>query len=674
MTNNKNILYYHPLDPLHEEEIKQAVSIIEKARENDKVVYMFNSISLKEPLKEKVLSYQKDPTLITDIEREALVVLIDRPSGLVHELTVSLTTQSILIWKKLNDVQPTLHVMEMLEAEKVLLTNELVIAECAKLGITDMSLVFADCWVVGFHKEITDRRLIQALMYTRTSKDDNQYAHPLDFFPIYDVNSQKVLEINYGVPKNSKYKRPTIPMENHHFLPEHLGESNLRKDLKPIHITQPEGVSFKIKNGREIEWQKWKFHIGFNYREGIIINHVTYQDGDQLRPLIYRLSLSEMVVPYANPYKPYYRKMAFDVGEFGLGNLTNSLTLGCDCVGSIHYLDATLCDMHGNPWTVPNAICIHEEDAGLLFKHTDFRTGKAHSARSRRLVVSQIITAANYDYGLYFYFYLDGTMQYEVKATGELNTHVLAKDEDPKPFGTIVAPQVVGQHHQHLFSMRIDPMIDGIENSFAQVDFEASELPTGHPDNEFGNAFYPVTTIFKNTDEAKTVADASKGRSWKIMNENKLHPFTNEPVGYKLVSTTTPLFLPKPDSIAAQRAEFATKTIWVTPYEDQAIYPAGFYCNQSTKPMGLPVWTKLNQPIQNKDIVVYLTFGLTHHVRVEDFPIMPVETCGFTLKPSGFFNGNPAIDVPSSINSCSVKAPIQDPDYRTNEKNVCCQK
>lgn len=185
MTNNKNILYYHPLDPLHEEEIKQIVSIIEKARENDKVVYMFNSISLKEPLKEKVLSYQKDHTLITDIEREALVVLIDRPSGLVHELTVSLTTQSILIWKKLDDVQPTLHVMEMLEAEKVLLTNELVIAECAKLGITDMSLVFADCWVVGFHKEITDRRLIQALMYTRTSKDDNQYAHPLDFFPIY---------------------------------------------------------------------------------------------------------------------------------------------------------------------------------------------------------------------------------------------------------------------------------------------------------------------------------------------------------------------------------------------------------------------------------------------------------------------------------------------------------
>ncbi|CAO3647466.1 unnamed protein product [Cunninghamella blakesleeana] len=443
-----NTFYYHPLDPLHEEEIKKVVSIIKAARENEKIIYMYNSISLKEPSKEKVLAFQKESILITSIDREALVILIDRPSGLVHELVVSLTKQSILDWKKLDDVQPTLHVYEMLEAEKALLKDELVIAECAKLGIHDMSLVFADCWVVGFHKEIIGKRLMQALFYTRTSQDDNQYAHPLDFFPIYDVNAQKIVEMNYGVPKNSKYERPTIPMENHHFLPEHLGEENLRKDLKPIHITQPEGVSFKIKNQREIEWQKWKFHIGFNYREGIIINQVTYQDGDELRPLIYRLSLSEMVVPYANPYYPYNRKMAFDVGEFGLGNLTNSLTLGCDCLGSIHYLDATLCDMQGNPWTVPNAVCIHEEDAGLLFKHTDFRTGKAHSARSRRLVISQIITAANYDYGLYFYFYLDGTIQYEVKATGELNTHVLAKDENPSPYGTIVAPQVVGQHHQ----------------------------------------------------------------------------------------------------------------------------------------------------------------------------------------------------------------------------------
>ena len=185
-------------------------------------------------------------------------------------------------------------------------------------------------------------------------------------------------------------------MANHQFLPEHLGEENLRKDLKPIQITQPEGVSFTIR-GKEISWQKWNMHIGFNHREGLVLSNLTYKDMDgSTRPLFYRLSLAEMVVPYANPYEPYNHKMAFDVGEYGMGFLSNSLELGCDCVGSIYYMDAILNDLKGEPWVIPKAICIHEEDAGLLFKHTDYRSGKAHSARSRRLVISHIVTGNVY--------------------------------------------------------------------------------------------------------------------------------------------------------------------------------------------------------------------------------------------------------------------------------------
>lgn len=56
---------------------------------------------------------------------------------------------------------------------------------------------------------------------------------------------------------------------------------------------------------------------------------------------------------------------------------------------------------------------------------------------------------ANYDYGLYYYFYQDDTFEYEVKATGELNTNVLAKDETPGGFGTMVAPQINAQYHHH---------------------------------------------------------------------------------------------------------------------------------------------------------------------------------------------------------------------------------
>ena len=81
-----------------------------------------------------------------------------------------------------------------------------------------------------------------------------------------------------------------------------------------------------------------------------------------------------MVVPYGDPAEQYYRKNAFDIGEYGIGMLANSLELGCDCLGEIRYFDAHLCDSRGEPVTITNAICMHEEDDGILWKHTDWRT------------------------------------------------------------------------------------------------------------------------------------------------------------------------------------------------------------------------------------------------------------------------------------------------------------
>lgn len=74
-------------------------------------------------------------------------------------------------------------------------------------------------------------------------------------------------------------------------------DGGFRTDIKPIHITQPEGVSFTV-NGRELSWQNWKLHVGFNYREGIILNNVTFNDKGTQRGTFYRMSLTEMVVPY----------------------------------------------------------------------------------------------------------------------------------------------------------------------------------------------------------------------------------------------------------------------------------------------------------------------------------------------------------------------------------------
>lgn len=210
-------------------------------------------------------------------------------------------------------------------------------------------------------------------------------------FYILDLGKMEVIAIERIRPRDSKFTRPTIPLQQHNFLPEFIGENNYRKDVKPIIIQQPQGVSFTVK-GNEIDWQKWNLRISMNYREGLVLHNISYQDGAEKRPLFYRISLSEMVVPYADTNTPHHRKHAFDVGEYGLGLCTNSLALGCDCLGSIYYFDATFNDHAGKPFFVPNAICMHEEDHGILMKHTDYRNGRAHTIRSRRLVISQIVT------------------------------------------------------------------------------------------------------------------------------------------------------------------------------------------------------------------------------------------------------------------------------------------
>ncbi|KAK4517236.1 uncharacterized protein ATC70_000568 [Mucor velutinosus] len=663
----------HPFDQLSGDEIIHVAAITRQAKAD--VDFVFNTITLKEPKKDVMLSYlgwDTSKPRVTNVEREALVVALEKKTMKCYEGVVSLSANKLKSWTYIPDVQPILTMDEMFEVEELVIKDEKVRQECLELGITDMSCVFSDPWAIARHVAHPGRekRMMQALMYMRTCEDDNQYAHPLDFVPIVDLGKMEVIAIERIRPRDSKFTRPTIPLQQHNFLPEFIGEDNYRKDVKPIIIQQPQGVSFTVK-GNEIDWQKWNLRISMNYREGLVLHNISYQDGAEKRPLFYRISLSEMVVPYADTNTPHHRKHAFDVGEYGLGLCTNSLALGCDCLGSIYYFDATFNDHAGKPFFVPNAICMHEEDHGILMKHTDYRNGRAHTIRSRRLVISQIVTVANYDYGLYYYFYQDGTFEYEVKATGELNTHVLAEDEGTNGMGTIVAPQINAQYHQHFFTMRIDPMIDGQRNSVQQVDTYSLPYPTGHPKNPFGNGFTSDYTILKDTKEGQQTANYDTSRFWKIVNQDRQHPYAKTPVGWKISSGHTAPFYAQPDSLVAERAGFAKKTLWVTPYDENQMFAGGFYCNQSGGDDTVEVWAnKSVQSIEQKDIVLWYTFGITHLPRVEDFPIMPVEYCGFTMKPCNFFIANPGMDVPPT--NKKINHSVNAKEEMNKQQDGCC--
>ncbi|HEX4205499.1 MAG TPA: primary-amine oxidase [Ktedonobacteraceae bacterium] len=626
----------HPLEPLTGAEITAAVEIMRQER-NISEHYRFVSVNLDEPPKAVVLNFKPGDAW----ERAAFIVLLDSASGATYEAIVSLSARTVTSWRHIPGVQPAIIPDELAECENLLKAHPGFQAALARRGITDMNQVMVDTWTVGNYgnPEEQSRRLLRSLAYMRHAPDDNAYAHPIEGVIAYtDLNTQEVLRVeDHGIVP--------IPPESGNYTPEAVGQ--MRTNLKPIEITQPDGPSFSV-NGHEINWQKWRLRINFNTREGLVLHTVQYEDQGQLRPILYRASLAEMVVPYGDPGESHYRKNAFDVGEYGIGILANALKLGCDCLGHIHYFDAYMTDSHGQLLTLPNAVCMHEEDYGILWKHYDWRSDHTEVRRSRRLVISFIATIDNYEYGFFWYLYQDGTIQFETKLTGIMSTGAVPPGITPK-YGTLVAPQLTAPIHQHIFCVRMDMMVDGVNNSVYEVHTETAD-PS--PENPRGNAFYARATLLTTEQEAQQVVDPLRSRYWQIVNPNK-HNSLGAPVSFKIMPGDNTLPFAHPTSSIMQRAGFINKHLWVTPYQPEERYPAGDYPNQHVGGDGLPRWTKANRSIENTDLVVWYVMNAHHVTRPEDWPVMPVNYIGFMLKPVGFFVRNPALDVPPTENNHS---------------------
>jgi primary-amine oxidase len=618
----------HPLDPLAADEIDSAWEILSTQRvlsQRTRVV----SVALHEPPKEAVLGHRPGDA----VERAAFVVLMDSAAGATYEAIVSLSRKQVLSWEHIPGVQPAIVLDEFFECEAAVRADPRWQEAVRKRGVTDFSLAMIDPWSAGNFgvKDEEGRRLSRTLTWIRRSPNDNGYARPVaNLIAVVDLNEMQVLRVeDYGVVP--------LPPEDANYSPEVAGT---RPDLKPIEIRQPEGPSFEL-DGHALRWQKWTMRLGFTPREGLVLHTVTYHDQGRERPILYRASVVDMVVPYGDPRPTYFHRNAFDVGEYGIGNLANTLENGCDCLGEIRYLDAVINDSRGGAVTLRNAVCLHEEDYGILWKHSDWRTGYTEVRRSRRLVVSFIATVGNYEYGFYWYFYQDGTIQLEVKLTGIISNGAVPPGEKPR-WGDLVAPQVYGPIHQHFFNVRLDMMVDGLRNSVYEVNTVAD--PPG-PDNPYEGAFHTEAVLLRSEAEAQRILDPLTGRFWTIVNPSVLNRL-GAPVGYKLVPGENVLPFAGPGASVTRRAGFMTRHLWVTRYDPRERYAAGDYPNQHPGGGGLPGYVRDDAPLENTNVVVWYTFGAHHVVRPEDWPVMPVTYIGFSLKPVGFFDRNPALDVP----------------------------
>jgi primary-amine oxidase len=404
----------HPLDQLSAQEIDIAREVIIAAR--DKALILFRGIYANEPAKSELVPFleaEHNGTLSSSTPRPARqakieydVINPDKSHDYMESVVDVHTKKEVkhrIVDKK---HQPSLTLSEFREFEIACLASPMFKEAISKFHLPEGFEVAVDPWPYGGpDPDEVFPRYTQGLAFAKDMRsknpDSNHYGYPLPLIPVMDTYKHEIIRIdrlatggkedglNYGThPKN--LLDHCLPAE---YVPELL-DIPLRSDLKPLNVVQPDGASFQVSNDSLVEWQKWRFRIGFNPREGAVI-HDVYYDG---RSVMYRLSLSEMTVPYGDPRAPFHRKQAFDFGDGGAGRAANNLALGCDCLGVIKYFDSIIADNEGKPSVSKNVVCLHEQDAGIGWKHTNFRTGRAVVTRSRELVVQFIITLANYEY------------------------------------------------------------------------------------------------------------------------------------------------------------------------------------------------------------------------------------------------------------------------------------
>ena len=628
----------HPLSMLSAEEVLIAKQVTTKAGDLGEGAVVVHVI-LVEPSKESLAAWsQGDPVL-----RTVKMLVLPGAELTMIELHISVSEERVLERKLIEGMRPALLMGESFIAMLACKEHPDYIAAMARRGIVDLEHVQIDPWpagAFGFAAE-EGRRIARCISFVRLTADDNGYARPVEGLLVHvDLGTGEVIEVIDHAQLDGVDPIP-VPQTPARYGPDDVGP--LRTDLKPISITQPEGASFTVEDNL-VSWQKWSLRIGWDPYEGLVLHDLGYFDSGRVRKILHRASISEMVVPYGDPGPVQGWKNAFDAGEWGLGRMTQSLTLGCDCLGEIYYMDATMATEQGDAWVVPNAICMHEEDYGIGWKHVDLLTGRHEVRRSRRLVISHIATVGNYEYGFFWYLYLDGNIQMEAKLTGIMSSQGLP-DSEPHPFAGRIASGVVAPVHQHLFCARLDFDVDGEENRVEEVHVET--MPAG-PDNPWGNGFAAHAQLLERESGAKWQTDSASSRSWRVTNPGVLNGL-NRPVGYKLVPTmSTPTLMARPESSVARRAGFAQHNLWVTPFDSEELRAAGEFPNQHEGGAGLPEWTAADREIVDTDIVLWYTFGITHIPRPEDWPVMPVEYTGFMLMPYGFFDRNPALDVPPS--------------------------
>jgi len=621
-----------PLDSITAGEIATAV----KAVQGDARFVsgsLFAIVGLHEPPKSAILAAKA-----AAIPRQAFVVLMDRDHNRTSEIVVDLARRAIASWKDVAGVQPSMVIEEYTFIPKIVAADARFQDAMRRRGINPKN-VRIEAWAPGFLGDRADgSRIARVIFFYKEDADSNHYSRPIEgVVAMVNLTHKTVIDlVDTGV----------VPISKDRGAFDEKSVGRLRTAPKPLTIAQPQGASFELR-GHDVAWQKWRFHFGLDPREGLVLHRVRYADGGRERSILYRASLSEMVVPYGDPEATWSWRSAFDVGEYGIGRLASPIVRGLDAPENATLFSFAVATDVGAVQTLRDSVALFERDGGMLWKHYDIDRDYNESRRARQLVLMFVATVGNYDYALNWIFHQDGTLEFRADLTGIMLTKGVSQalpDEHSSHHAHYVAPNLVAPHHQHFFNFRLDFDVDGTSNSVVESNSRSLDAGDG---NALGNGFVMEATPLRTEKSAQRDLNLASQRKWKIVNPGAKNAL-GESTAYILAPGESSVPYLRADAPARLRAGFLNHHLWVTRYREGEMHGAGYYPNQSKGGDGLEAWTADDEPLDDSDLVVWYTTGVTHIPRPEEWPIMPVHQTGFKLLPAGFFSRNPALDVPGT--------------------------
>src|SRR6478735_5172123 len=544
-----------PLDPLSATEINSTVEVIEASPKYPAGAF-FPIVTLKEPPKSELLAW--DPG--EPFRREAFANVYSRAANRLFEAVVDLKTQKLISWVERPGVQPAVSISEYAIADSVVRAD----ARWRK-AIRDRGLkpadIYIDVWAPGsvaLPPNPSGKRLLRALSFF-DGGIANPYDRPIEgVIATVDMNAQTVIDVtDTGMnPLNTTL----------------TGSSDTsRPGLKPLNVVQPDGPSFTL-TGDKVEWMGWQFRVGFNPREGLVLHQIGFKDHNVVRPIIQRMALDEIFVPYALPDGNWVWRAALDFGEYNLGQYSESLEAGVDVPTNAVFFDegVPLDDPAGDAsYETPHAIAMYEREGGSLWDRLDPATLVRDARFARELVVTESMAIGNYTYMIDYVFRLDGSIDVRAGATGTTLNRGIATNGTDERFGGTVSPNISAPNHQHFFNFRIDFDVDGPANRLVEANTQS--VPS-----TFGNAFSTTETAI--TTEGFRDINPTTTRHWAVESTTAQNAI-GEPTAYEIDPHDMARPYSDPSFEPLLHAPFAQHALWVTRYRDGELYAAGDYPN-----------------------------------------------------------------------------------------------